>query len=776
MQKAIAIVENKRQKMIEYLTPDKLTGTTIGDYRLEQLVGKGNWGPVFLARANGAATAYMLHVVAGPGKLGMQNQQVYLERFQHQMKQVANLQHPNILPLLDYGMFHGMFYLVSPYIPMRSLHTRLTKNGALDIFTVGRYIDQVSATLEYAHQNAVIHGGLSVDCIYIRLDGQLVVSDFGVKNLLLMENTGMLNEWSGGYAPEQLLGKPAGTYTDVYALGAVLYSLLTGSPVFTGSTPEEIIQQHLYASVPAFSRWGKDLPAGLYSIVARALAKNPAQRFRRPGALANAYNRNVAPNNGLRVPFIVDSSPALPAYKPERPSVSKTSGTDMRFTERKRSDNGSIALDSGNGMSAQSSLNGKGMQSFLSETEAEQGQALPQLYGENVTGIERSLPETPLPPTLPFFPESDLLSQREARQSSLMRRFQQKNVRRTLPMISLVIILLVVFGTIATALVSRGGGTAQGLGASGQVTFFDGQNGSQGHTGALNIVIHGLNAPPAGSQYAAWLIDDSTEQVNGLGTLTRTNSNYSLSYIDDGTNNLLTTGDKLEITLEQGTVKLPAGQVILVGKFPPQAFAHIQHLLVSFPATPGKIGVLVGSLEQTRLLNVQADVLQGLAPAHNNVAITCAAQSIIDVIEGSHGPHYRSLGGSCAAENITATGDGFGLLSKGGYLDDSGEHATLAITQPDATNTMRLHARLMSIAISNLKGWVTTIEQDALSLFKNPSDTTKIQEIVTLADNAYHGVDANGDGQIDPVAGEAGALTAYLQGQLMATLPLTPLA
>src|SRR5437660_12791792 len=112
------------------------------------------------------------------------------------------------------------------------------------------------------------------------------------------------------------------------------------------------------------------------------------------------------------------------------------------------------------------------------------------------------------------------------------------------------------------------------------------------------------------------------------------------------------------------------------------------------------------------------------------------------------------------------TGDGFGLLGKG-YLAGATEHATLAISQPDATNTMRLHAGLMAIALSNIKGWVTTIEQDALQLIKNPADQTKVQEIVTLADDTYHGVDVNGDGQIDPVAGEARTLTAYLQRQLM---------
>ena len=109
-------------------------------------------------------------------------------------------------------------------------------------------------------------------------------------------------------------------------------------------------------------------------------------------------------------------------------------------------------------------------------------------------------------------------------------------------------------------------------------------------------------------------------------------------------------------------------------------------------------------------------------------------------------------------------------------MDSAAEHATFAISQPDATNAMRLHARLMNIALSNITGWVTTIEQDALHLRGNPADLTPVQEIVRLADNAYHGVDANSDGQIETIAGEAGALTAYLQGQLMATLSLTPKA
>src|SRR5947209_5234825 len=235
----------REQKMIEYATFDRMIGTSVGTYRLEQLVGQARGGPIFLARSD--AGAYLLHLLTGPTTMASRDRQAYLERFHHQASQLTTLQHPNILSVLDYGSYHGLPYLVSPYLPMRSLHSRLEKNGPLDIFTIGRYLDQITATLEYAHQHAVLHGNLSVDCIFIRLDGQLVVADFGVRSLLLTGReeglAGPLTECDGACAPEQLLGKPVGTYTDVYALGTVLFALLTGSPVFAGTTAAAIAQQ-----------------------------------------------------------------------------------------------------------------------------------------------------------------------------------------------------------------------------------------------------------------------------------------------------------------------------------------------------------------------------------------------------------------------------------------------------------------------------------------------------------------------------------------------------
>ncbi len=705
--------------MLKNNTFEKWIGTSLGNYRLEQFIEQTNWGPVFLARTSANSTGYLLRFLIGPANQSSKGHELYLERFQYQASQIATLQHPNILPLIDYGVYRGLSYLVSPQMSMRSLFSRLDRNGPLDVFTIGRYLDQIATALEYGHEHAVLHESLSVDCIFIRLDGQLVVADFGVRKLLESDRQdteqNLIKGLSDVTAPEQLLGKPSSPATDVYALGAVLYHMLAGAPVFVGSTYEELAQQHLYASVPPLSRWRGDLPAGLYSIIARALAKEPAQRFYQPGMLANAYHRIVAPNNKIRIPFIVSATPA----------------SDLTLTERSWSPNGSVPI----------------------------AQLNSQL---------RSTSQAPMPHSLHGFVEDD--SSGLSPRPELMRRFQRRKLSNTALIVGLILLLVIASGLIGGVLLSQRSGAMSS--ASGQVTFFTSQIGPGGQTDALNIVVHNLDAPPTGSEYAVWLINQDTEAVLALGTLKMNNQTGSLTY-SGASSNLLDPGDKLEVTQEQGTVVAPAGKVILTGTFPIKAFAHVVHLLVDYPETPGKIGLLVGVLEQTHLLDIQSAVLQNVAASHNTVAISCVAQSMLDIIEGKHGSHYKQLDEACAFQNVTTTGDGFGLQGKDGYLTGSTEHAGFAISQPDATSAMHVHTALMDVSLSNINGWLTTIDQDAFLLRTHPTDLSKVAEIVRLADDAYHGVDVNGDGQIDSVAEEAGAITAFQQGQLMATLSLT---
>lgn len=357
----------------------------------------------------------------------------------------------------------------------------------------------------------------------------------------------------------------------------------------------------------------------------------------------------------------------------------------------------------------------------------------------------------------------------------------RKNNAWRIAFIAVMVLLIIGVGTIGTIALVRNhtsttnnGSTNTPLAtnANGTVSFSDSLNGS-GHSNVVTINASGLSVPPSGSQYNAWVVDTQSEHATGLGTLVQ-NKDGTYTAKTTSQHNIPGLGNRVVVTLEQGTVAVPTGQVVLSANYPPKAFVHVKHLIVSFPDTPGHIGLLVGLVDQAQKLSSASQLLQSISASQNTFAIQCAAQSIIDIAEGVNGAHYQQLGNQCAAQNIAEVGDGYGLLGTGGYIANGEAHASLAATQSDTTSTIRVHAGHVAISLQNMNGWISTIDHDAQDLLHNPIDPTKVQEIVTLANHAYNGFDANGDGAIDPIPGEGGAVTAYYHGQLMAVLVLAP--
>lgn len=301
--------------------------------------------------------------------------------------------------------------------------------------------------------------------------------------------------------------------------------------------------------------------------------------------------------------------------------------------------------------------------------------------------------------------------------------------------------------------------------ANGTVNFLDSQT---GHSNEIQILVNGLPTPPGGAHYAAWLLDDQTSQNIALGNLAASNGSFTLDYTN-AQGSILNMGNKVEVTLERGNSSVPGGKVILDADFPPKAMSYIKMLLLGYNLTPGKVGLMVGAMQQVQQMDTLAESLKQMSG--NTQGIDCAAQSLIDVIEGAKGSHYKAPASSCAA-NTNAPGDGYGLLGDNGYLAQITQQASLAANQGDATDSIRAHNRHVAICIQNVITWTTTIDADAQALLQNPADSGKITEIATLADHAFKGDDGNDN----PIPGVSGIKTAYFHAQLMAALVLAPTA
>jgi eukaryotic-like serine/threonine-protein kinase len=313
-------------------------GSALGDYRLEKPLETGEAGQVFLARNVTTGVQFRLRILAVPAPLDAEARMLYLGYFQKQANQLTALQHAHILALLSYGTHQSIPYLAYPYYPMESLSKYIAQRGPLSAPQAGLYLDQLAAALECGQQHGILHRNLNTENIFINQDGNLLVADFGVLHMLQQGSGYQQNiaqrdhspmakpdplfgmTEASSPAPEQVSGNPVDATADVYALGATLYRMLTGHRVFRGNTRAEIAQQHVNAPVPPLSNWRRDLPVALASVIARAMAKDPRQRFARPGDLANAYHHIVAPSDSKRQPFVAPPAPALAPLSKVQPA------------------------------------------------------------------------------------------------------------------------------------------------------------------------------------------------------------------------------------------------------------------------------------------------------------------------------------------------------------------------------------------------------------------------------------------------------------------------
>jgi serine/threonine-protein kinase len=259
---------------------ERLRSAFADRYQLEREVGAGGMATVYLAQdlRHGRKVAVKVLRPELAAVIGA-------ERFLAEIKLTANLQHPHILPLFDSGEADSFLFYVMPFVQGETLRDRLRREKQLPVADAVRIAAEVASALDYAHRHGVVHRDIKPENILLH-EGQALVADFGIALAASraggdrMTETGMSLGTPHYMSPEQAMGEREITpRSDVYALGAVLYEMLTGDPPFTGSTAQAIVARVVTESPRPLLPQRHTIPPNIESAVLTALEKLPADRF-----------------------------------------------------------------------------------------------------------------------------------------------------------------------------------------------------------------------------------------------------------------------------------------------------------------------------------------------------------------------------------------------------------------------------------------------------------------------------------------------------------------
>jgi hypothetical protein len=271
-----------------------LIGRRLGKYEITELLGQGGMATVYKGYQPDIDRFVAIKVLPPhPG----QNMQ-FIERFRLEARTIAQLQHPHILPMHDYGGEGDILYLVMAYVSGGSLKDRIQR-GPMPLQEAEAILRQIASALDYAHRRGVIHRDIKPDNILLDTEGHAMLADFGIVKILEGESTSGLTGTGGvlgtpAYmAPEQSQGLGVTAKTDIYALGVIVYEMITGRQPYQADTPMQVMLKHITDPVPSLKEVSANMPPALETVMMRVLAKNPDDRFETASEFAQEFLRAI---------------------------------------------------------------------------------------------------------------------------------------------------------------------------------------------------------------------------------------------------------------------------------------------------------------------------------------------------------------------------------------------------------------------------------------------------------------------------------------------------
>jgi len=292
--------------------------TNIGRYEIKSELGRGGMATVYRAYDPSFDREVAIKVL--PREF-LHNPQ-FLDRFKREIKTIAQLEHPAIVPVYDVGEHDGIPFFVMRYMPGGSL-SDMIKKGRFSIEDTARTIERLASALSYAHRKGIIHRDLKPDNILFSEEGHPFISDFGIAKFSEAQTSNLTGSGIIGtpayMSPEQATGDALDHRSDVYGMGVIVYQMLTGKQPYNADTPMGVAIKHVTDPVPDIRLAAPDLPEEIGDVMKTVLAKDKNQRYASAVEFARALNQVAFGNPGN----IQESSPTVRLIETMVPTTNK---------------------------------------------------------------------------------------------------------------------------------------------------------------------------------------------------------------------------------------------------------------------------------------------------------------------------------------------------------------------------------------------------------------------------------------------------------------------